>query len=139
MELLGHRPPASLLEDGLPPYFLLLLVTVKGALINPLAEEPEEAWSDSLRLRAGRAGLSGHGAVHGAEEVEPKGAGPKPPAILVELQAEKVFGKLRIINVVVLLACQVQEADIEDMAVKPAHLAIHVPELCVKFPLWVQK
>jgi len=117
VELLGHR---------LPPYFLLLLVAIKGTLTNPLAEKVEEAWSDSLRLRAGRVEHLGHHVVHGVEEVESKGAGPKPPATLIELEAEKVAEKLQILDAVVLLACRVQEVDIEDIVVKPAQLVVHV-------------
>jgi len=126
VKLLGHHALASLLEESLPPYFLLLLVTIKGTLTNPLAEEVEEAWSDSLRLRAGRVEHLGHHVVHGLEEVESKGVGPKPPATLIELQAEKVADKLRILDAVVLLACRAQEIDIEDIVVKPAQLVVFV-------------
>ena len=41
-----------------------------------------------------------HHVVYGVEEVEPKGVGPKPSATLIELQAEKVADKLRILDAV---------------------------------------
>ena len=67
-----------------------------------------------------------HHVVHGVEEVELKGVGPEPPATLIELQAEKVADKLRILDAVVFLACRVLEVDIEDIVVKPAQLVVHV-------------
>ena len=115
-----------MLEESLPPNFLLLLVTIKGTLTNPLAEKVEEAWSDSLRLRAGRVEDMEHHVVHGVEEVEPKGVGPEPPATLARLVAEKVTEKLRIFSAVARLACRVQEVDIEGIAVYPSELVVHV-------------
>ena len=59
-----------------------------------------------------------HQVFNGVEEVELNAAMPKPPETLTELQAEKVTGKLRILDAVVLLACRAQEADIEGIAAK---------------------
>ena len=76
----------------------------------------------------------GHHVVHDVEKVEPKGAGPKPPATLIGLQAEKVADKPRILDAVVLLACRVLEADIEDIDVKPAQRTAGRPYQCEGLP-----
>ena len=95
-----------MLVESLPPYFPLLLVAIKGTPTNPLAEEVEEAWSDSLRLRAGQVEHMGHHVVLGVEEVESKGVGTNTPVTLIELQAQKVADKLWILYAVVLLAAR---------------------------------